>query len=335
MRHLRKTLPALFVAAALGVTAVAQAGDATGNATQAQAEAGNASAQVAWGRQLLGSKDKATRDSSATWFRKAAEQGDHDGEWMLGSAYLGGVGVARDARLGLEWMRKSIADGSPDHMATYGFTLVTMGVFDGGKNDGVVWLQRAADAGSPAGMLAIGTFKVTGAMGVPKDPATGEKLIRAAADKGFADAQASLGSLYLTDMLGTPKPTEAVRWLEMAAAQGNAGAQGEVAYMLITGDRGVTADPARGVMWAQKAVAQNEPVGYYALGHAYLHGAGERKDPAEAWYNFGVAARLDTKHQFSKVANYMSEAATQLNAGDLERLRARVEKIPLPGSQQG
>ncbi|KAF1007222.1 MAG: Secretory immunoglobulin A-binding protein EsiB [Luteibacter sp.] len=330
MRPIRKMFPGLLLSAALGVTTLAHAADTDLAATQKRAEAGDAHAQVAWGNHLFSSKDRKLRDSSTEWFRKAAMQGDHDAEWMLGSAYMAGYGVQRDGKAGLDWMRRSLADGTPDHMAIFGITLLTMNAIAGDQNDGVEWLNRSVTAGSAQGMNIMGVFHLSGAFGVSKDPTEGERLMLKAAGMGNADAQASLGALYLSDLLGAPKPAEGVRWLETAANQGNADSQGTLAYLLITGDKGVTKDPARGVTWAEKAAAKNNARGYYALGLAYLSGNGEQRDPAQAWFNLGVAERLDTKHQLTKVADHMSEAATQLNAGDLERLRARIEKIPKP-----
>lgn len=330
MRPIRKMLPCLLLCAAMGFSASSQATDVDLAAMQKQAEAGNSHAQVVWGKHLADSKDQKIRDSSTEWYRKAATQGDHDGEWMLGSAYMAGVGVPRDAKLGLDWMRRSLADGSPDHMAVFGVTLLTMNAMGGGQGDGVEWLNRSVTAGSAQGMGILGVFHLSGAFGISKDPAEGERLLLKAAGMGDADAQASLGALYLSNMVGAPKPAEGIRWLEAAANQGRSESQGTLAYLFITGGDGVTKDPARGVTWAEKAVAKNDPTGYYALGFAYLSGDGEPRDPAQAWYNFGVAARLDTKHRFSKIADHMSEAATQLNSGDLERLRARVDKVPKP-----
>lgn len=330
MRCTRSALRAVLLTAFTAYAGMTYADDASLSETQKQAAAGDANAEVSWGRHLLDSKDQGIRASSTEWFRKAAVQGNHQGEWMLGSAYMAGLGVPNDTHTGLDWMRKSLVDGTPDNMAAYGLTLMVMGGFGGQSNDGLDWLKRSIAAGSTKGMLGLGMLQLSGGLGVTKDRAAGGQSIRKAAELGSAEAEAALGHLYLSDMFGSPDIPQAVHWLDAAAAQGRADAESTLGYFLISGDRGVPQDPIRGVQLAEKAIAQHEAAGYYALGTAYLTGNGKNKDAAEAWYNFAVAAKLDTKHQLSKAADRMSDAATQLKRGEIDELRARVEKIPLP-----
>jgi TPR repeat protein len=44
---------------------------------------------------------------AAFWFRKAAEGGDADGQFMLAAMYLEGEGVSHDAEEAILWFRKS------------------------------------------------------------------------------------------------------------------------------------------------------------------------------------------------------------------------------------
>src|SRR5690348_12890369 len=54
----------------------------------------------------------------------------------------------------------------------------------------------------------------------------------------------------------------------------------------------------------------------------------------EAWYNFAVAKRLDTRQQLEHVDEHLSEVATKLSRPQLGKLEAAVSKIPLPSKQQ-
>lgn len=332
MRPIRYVISSVFLLAAAGFAFPTQAADYGSDSAQKLAATGNAAAEVAWGKHLLDSTDPTTRASSTAWFRKAAEQGDSEGQWMLGSAFLSGIGTSFDQAAALEWMRKSLANGTPDHMATYGLTLMILGSMDGRPNDGMEWLNRSVAAGSATGLVGMGMLQLSGGIGVAKDPVAAEKSIRKAADSGSAEAQSVLGTLYLSDMLGHPDIPQALHWLELAAEQGRADAQATLGYFLISGDRDVPKDPAQGVVWADKAVAQQSPAGYYARGLAFLIGSGKAKDPAQAWYNFAVAARLDTKHKLTHAADRMSDAATQLKPEKLAQLRIEVEKIPMPAA---
>lgn len=70
------------------------------------AQAGHAPAQA----RLADLLDAAEQDAEAvTWYRRAAEQGDADGEFGLGRMLAHGEGVARDAAQALAWYRKAAA----------------------------------------------------------------------------------------------------------------------------------------------------------------------------------------------------------------------------------
>ena len=48
------------------------------------------------------------------WFRKAAGQGDAEGQYNLGVRYLLGEGVAKDATEGVKWMSKAAEQGNAE-----------------------------------------------------------------------------------------------------------------------------------------------------------------------------------------------------------------------------
>ena len=292
-----------------------------------RAASGDAAAEVALGHRLLDSTD---RVASTAWFRKAAIQGNAEGEWMLGSAYMAGLGVAHDVPTALQWMRKSLPDGPADHMATYGFFAMLWGRMSGDDEDGATWLRRSARDGSTRGMEILGTMLLSGNMGIAKDPHAAEQWLLKAARLGDASAQSALGRIYVFGLLGHADAGAGMRWLREAAQQGDADAEGTLGVLLITGQKQVPKNPVEGVQWARKAVAKNNPLGYYALGLAYQLGEGEPQEPARAWYDLAVAQRLDVKHELSKVGDHLSEVATALPIAQIHRLQARVAKIPLP-----
>lgn len=301
---------------------------------QKQATSGNPAAELALGQALFQSKDPKDRTAAAEWFRKAAMLGNTDAQWMLGSAYMSGSGVPHDMSQALDWMRKSLADGSADHMASYGMMLGVSGMVTGKENESLEWIRRSADAGSTKGMALMGMLQLNGRFGASKDLAASEQWFLKAANKGDADAQMVLGSMYVANVLGHTDVAAGVRWLRQAAQQGQVEAQGTLSYLLVSGDKGVPKNPAEGVQWADKAVSKSDSLGYYALGFAYQYGDGEPVDPAQAWYHFAVAARLDAKHQLGKVGVHMSEVATHLSAKELAQLQVRAEQIPVPANTQ-
>ncbi|MBE1161118.1 tetratricopeptide repeat protein [Dyella acidiphila] len=298
------------------------------DALRQQAAAGNAKAQVALGRALQNDGVEADKAAGTDWFRKAAEQGDADGAWMLGSAYMGGVGVTRDASSAIAWMQKSVqADPVPDRMANMAFAMMVTGMFSSEQgNNAANWAQKAADKGSTKGMELLAMLSLSGQMGATKDPAAAEHWLLLASQKGDTQAQSILGGLYLTGNLGHKDVVQGAHWLQTAADGGNTNAAGELATFYLTGEYGVPVDGARGVVLARKALAANEMTGHYAMGIAYVKGVGIEHDAAKGWYQLALAERMDSKRQLQHVTDYMSTAATQLSTAQLADLKGQVER---------
>lgn len=308
--------------AVLSLPAGAAAGDAARDALTKRAQAGDTQAQVALGRSLQDDGMAADKAAGTEWYRKAALAGSAEGAWMLGSATMAGVGVTRDVPTAIDWMRKSVAiDQNPDHMAVLAVALLSTG----GMSEALQWAQKAADKGSSKGMEVLAMARLSGEMGLPKDVALAEKLLNAAAQKGDTDAQLSLGQFYITGLFGRQDVAAGVRWLQAAADAGSAKAAGTLAYFLITGKQSVPVDATRGVALARKAMASNEMLGHYALGVAYVTGAGIAENPAEGWYQISLAQRMDNQQQLKSAADYLAKASAKLTPAQLAQLKARVD----------
>ncbi|WP_198670295.1 tetratricopeptide repeat protein [Dyella sp. C9] len=317
---------ALLLALALAVgtlPALAAGPDEASRADlQRRATAGDAKAQVALGRLLQDDGKPEDKATGAEWYRKAAQAGDAEGAWMLGSAYMAGVGVNRDVPTAIDWMRKSVnGDHNPDHMAVLAVALLATG----GAQEALQWAQQAADKGAPKGMELVAMARLSGEMGLPKDVAAGEHWLLLAAQKGDPDAQLSLGQFYVSGLFGRQDPAAAVRWMQAAVDGGSARAAGTLAYFLITGKDGVPVDAARGVALARKAMASNDMLGHYAMGVAYVTGTGVAENPAEGWYQISLAQRMDSQQQLKTAHDYLSKAAAKLTPAQLQQLKARVD----------
>jgi TPR repeat protein len=306
----------------LASMAAAGADDVSRAALEQRAGAGDAPAQVALGRLLQGDGKPEDQAAGAAWYRKAAQAGDAEGAWMLGGAYMAGTGIGRDVPVAIDWMRKSVAaDGNPDHMAVLAVALLSTG----GTQEALQWAQRAADKGAPKGMEIVAMARLSGELGLPKDVADGEHWLLLAARKGDPDAQLSLGQFYVSGLFGRQDPAAATRWMQSAADAGSARAAGTLAFFLITGRDGVPVDAPRGVALARKAMASDDMLGHFALGVAYVTGAGVAEDAAEGWYQIALAQRMDSQQQLKSAGDYLSRAAARLTPAQLDRLKARVD----------
>jgi TPR repeat protein len=120
-----------------------------------------------------------------TWTRPAAEQGNAEGQYLLGRMYGYGEGVPQDFGLAMTWLR------------------------------------RAADQGSAEAQYQLGLYFGKG--GVPKDPNEAQKWYLLAATNGNAEAQYSLGEYF--HQRAEKDFDEAFKWYLLAANQGDAVAQ--------------------------------------------------------------------------------------------------------------
>jgi TPR repeat protein len=138
------------------------AGDLVGAmpALRKAADAGHAPAQVMLAEIL---KQADSSPEAVDYFRKAAVQGNADGEFGLGAMLADGQGVKKD-----------IAEGRK-------------------------WILRAADHGQPEAINEMAMAYINGNLGIADDQRSGAEAlrwIRASADSGFLPAMERLAAAY-------------------------------------------------------------------------------------------------------------------------------------------
>ena len=126
------------------------------NACRAGAEAGDTGAEL--NLAYIYAIGKKYQDA-AKWFRRAADHGSADAEYLLGTLYLEGKGVTK----------------SPGEAAR--------------------WFRNAAEQGHAGAEYSLGTL-YAGGLGVGKSPAEAARWYRKAAEQGHAEAENNLGQAY-------------------------------------------------------------------------------------------------------------------------------------------
>jgi len=155
---------------------------------------------------------------AATWWRKAADQGDAGAQSDLGWLYTHGRGVETNYIEAASWYRKSAEQGNP--IAQH-------------------WLGHVYLSGN----------------GADKDEVEAFKWFHQAAEKGNISAQGDLGSLYARGR-GVERDTdEALKWYRKAAEAGIPSVQNDFAWMLATSTNASLRNGALALQFAQKAVA--------------------------------------------------------------------------------
>lgn len=159
------------------------------------------------------------------WFRKAAQQGDADGQCYLGNMYEEGDGVPRDYAEAVKWYRKAADQGNTTGQCELG------GMYFMGRGvsqnyvEAMKWYSKAAERGNATAMRNIGNM-YEGGHGVSKDCAEAVKWFRMAAEKGDGTSSLALGFMYYYGGdCGTEDHQEAIKWFRMAADQGSIDAQ--------------------------------------------------------------------------------------------------------------
>lgn len=134
------------------------------------ADAGHAPAQVLLAQIL----DQAEFDREAVdYFRKAAAQGDADGEFGLGTMYAGGEGVARDAQEALRWYRLAAGRGHERAILVLALAHLRgdLGLTDRRRDDAQArqWIRAAAEKGDAQAMQGLSSALRSGDFGFVAD----------------------------------------------------------------------------------------------------------------------------------------------------------------------
>jgi TPR repeat protein len=153
------------------------AGDVVGAmpALRRAAAAGYAPAQSLYGYIL----DKAEyNEEAAQYFRRAADQGDADGQYGLAMLYAAGEGVGRDAAAARDWLERA---GNQGHkLAVVALSQAFLAGSLGFKADpadaaGLGWVRKAADYDSIPALSYLAKGYRSGAFGAA-DPAQAERM---------------------------------------------------------------------------------------------------------------------------------------------------------------
>lgn len=141
------------------------------------ADAGHAGAQAVLAYIL----DKAELDEEAiAYYRKAAEQGNPDGQFGLGSMYSAGEGVKRDLGEARRWTTKAAEQGHTQaiNVLAQAYLSGDLGVTEEERKgaQALSWIRRAADNNYIPALEALSGAYRTGGYGLAPDAQQADKL---------------------------------------------------------------------------------------------------------------------------------------------------------------
>jgi len=105
---------------------------------------------------------------AVAWYRKAAERGEANAQYILGLMYLDGRGVPQDDRQAENWYRKAAEQGYASAQVNLGLMYVSGRGVSKDDVQAVAWLRKAADQGNAYGQHGLGLMYMVG-RGLPKD----------------------------------------------------------------------------------------------------------------------------------------------------------------------
>ncbi|WP_175048536.1 tetratricopeptide repeat protein [Paraburkholderia sediminicola] len=239
---------------------------------------------------------------AAALFRRAADQGNAKGAFLLGQSYANGEGVPKDTAQAVLWYRKAAEQGDVYARGS----LMTMFYFGELKpvevsNAGPWWRAlvqqaeeerqaywrtfEAADQGDTDAMIQLG-FDYLAGVGIPRNYLFAQAEFRQAAQHQRIEAQCLFDIVSSKD----DQPGQTVQQCLDAASQGSAVSQLAVSYMYRDGRFGVHQSLQKMVYWESKAADLGMVEAENSLARDYESGYGATKDQkqADAWYEKAV-----------------------------------------------
>lgn len=205
---------------------------------------------------------------SFEYFKKAAEKGHREAQYMLGVLYEEEMGCGLDLQAAIKWYRKAAERGNPDAQEKMAEKNEKGQGVPKDIKEAVKWRKMAAEQGNIVAQNELGTMYLKG-QGVLQSYPEAVRWYRKAAEQGNSAAQFNLGTIYRQGM-GTIKADteEALKWLRKAAEQGDADAQALMGIIYQNG-QGVSQDEAEAERWYEKAIEQNDATAMNNLGVIY------------------------------------------------------------------
>jgi TPR repeat protein len=212
--------------------------------------------------------------------RAQAEIGDVSAETRLGLAYCFGLGVPLDYQ------------------------------------QGRTWLQKAADAKSPAAESALGLLYDKG-LGVPQDDQQAWHWYQTGANAGDANGQESVGEFYAAGRVVAKDEAQAATWFAKAASQGNVVSENRLGLAYQKG-KGVPADSQKAFTYFLQAASHNFGPAQFNVALCYWNGFFVPRDPVKAYLWCTLAVRSYPGKEQEDLLHQLTTTLTgaQLEAGD-------------------
>jgi TPR repeat protein len=233
---------------------------------------------------------------SAEWYRRAAELGDVQAQFIIGRLSMTGDGVPVNERESAKWFLCAAQQGNAAAAHNIAVYYAEGTGIEQDLDRAIVWFEKAAAAGVLAAQVQLGKLYAAG-RGVRRDLARATELLHDAAESGDAEAKTALALMHLQGDNVLDDAGQAEHLLRQAAEAGHLGAATQLGHLCTSKSRNDDA-----IRWYRKAAEAGQPESQHALGVAYFNGR-------------GVPADLDTAAAWIASAAHANYPAAQFQLG--------------------
>jgi len=175
------------------------------------AKNGNPIAQFTLAENFIGSRSSSNNKLGLIWLNKSANSGNPKALAKLGSLYISGKLVSKDATKGLELLNKAAAQNFAPAMVELGEIALSQNQ----KQEANQWFEKAANQRNDEAYLSLAHVYLQQKSPI-YDPKTGFMWTLKAAQDGFIEAKRDLAQLYQKGIGVAANPAIAKQWLDQA-----------------------------------------------------------------------------------------------------------------------
>jgi enhanced entry protein LpnE len=195
-----------------------------------EADKGDAKAQYLLGKMYYNAQGVAyNAEKTEQLLLAAANKGNVDAQVLL-AAYYWYLNTPEGFSKAFSWYQKAANQNNPEGQYGLGYMYDTGTGVPQNNETAMIWYKKAAEQGNSNAALAIG-YNYDNGVGVKKDEAQAIQWYTKGADLGNASAQYNLGLMYEQGQGTTADINKASQYFEKAAEQGHAKAQLELGYL--------------------------------------------------------------------------------------------------------
>lgn len=237
------------------------------------------------GMYLYGAGGEVDYATALEWFRKSAAQGFAEGQRDVGLMYHYGLGVEQDYAKALEWYNKAAQQGNAHAEKGLGDMYHAGNGVTQSYEQAAAWYRKAADHNDREAQNALGNCYYSG-NGVQQSYEDAVKWYRKSAEQGFWWGEYNLGNMYANGNGVAQNYEQAMQWYKKASEKGLGEASNMVGMMYSKG-LGASTDQNKATEWFKKGAEQGYSVAQNNLGYCYENGLGVEEDIHKAayWYD--------------------------------------------------